>query len=184
MRRERLVELDGLRGLAALSVVLFHLTTRFDRVYGHVTAPLLSHPLGHYGVQFFFGLSGFVIFMTLKRTQRPADFIVSRASRLFPAYWAAIAITTAVVAFGALPDLRQSPAVVLLNLTMLEGFVGKPYVDGVYWTLTVELAFYVCMFALFLLRGLKRIEVVLVPGCWRSGYGGCCRTSLIWPACG
>jgi peptidoglycan/LPS O-acetylase OafA/YrhL len=162
MTRPRLVELDALRGLAALSVVLFHLTTRFDQVYGHATPPLLSHPFGHYGVQFFFGLSGFVVFMTLERTRRAADFVISRGSRLYPAYWSAIAITSAVVMLGPLADLRQSPASVLLNLTMLEGFLGKPYVDGVYWTLTVELAFYVCMFGLFLLRALDRIEAILI----------------------
>ena len=162
MHRNRLVELDAIRGLAAFSVVLFHLTTRFDRVYGHIAAPSFALPFGHYGVQFFFGLSGFVILLTLERTRHPADFIVSRASRLYPAYWAAIAITTLFVMIGPLPDLRRSLPVILLNLTMLEGFVGAPYVDGVYWTLAIELAFYGCMFLLCLLRGLPRIEWVLV----------------------
>ena len=81
----RLQELDALRGLAALVVVLFHYTSRYDVVFGHNSAPLVSAPWGHFGVNLFFGISGFVIFMTLGRTQTPADFIVSRFSRLYPA---------------------------------------------------------------------------------------------------
>lgn len=162
MDRRRIVELDALRGLAALSVVLFHLTTRFDRVYGHATAPIVSVPWGHYGVQFFFGLSGFVILMTLERTRRPADFIVSRFSRLYPAYWAAVALTTAAVTAGSLPDLRRNAITIVANLTMLQGFVAWPHVDGVYWTLAIELGFYACMFGLYLAGLLGRIEAVLI----------------------
>ncbi|WP_197277327.1 acyltransferase family protein [Sphingomonas profundi] len=162
MGRGRIVELDALRGLAALAVVLFHLTTRFDRLYGHASPPLIAVPWGHYGVQFFFGLSGFVIFMTLERTRHAADFVVSRVSRLYPAYWAAVLLTTAAVAIGPLPDLRHDAGTVLVNLTMVQGFLGLPYVDGVYWTLAIELAFYACMLGLFVARLLDRIEWVLI----------------------
>ncbi len=162
MKPRRITELDAMRGLAALAVVLFHLTTRFDRVYGHLTHPALALPWGHYGVQFFFGLSGFVIFMTLERTRRAGDFIVSRISRLYPAYWAAVLLTTAVTMLGPLPDLRRGGGTILVNLTMLEGFAGLPYVDGVYWTLAIELAFYGCMFGLWRLRLLPRIVPILI----------------------
>jgi len=86
----RLAQLDALRGVAALLVVGFHYTTRFDQLYGHAGEPLLSLPWGHYGVNLFFMISGFVIFMTLERTQRATDFVVSRFSRLYPAYWGAL----------------------------------------------------------------------------------------------
>jgi peptidoglycan/LPS O-acetylase OafA/YrhL len=52
-----------------------------------------SVPWGYLGVNLFFVISGFVIFMTLDRTLVPLDFVISRTSRLFPAYWAAIIIT-------------------------------------------------------------------------------------------
>lgn len=160
--RARLGELDALRGLAALAVVLFHFTTRYDTVYGHSGPMLVSVPWGHFGVQFFFGISGFVIFMTLERTKRPMDFVVSRFSRLFPAYWAAIALTTAVVWAGPLTGLRLPASTVLANLTMLQGLAGLPSVDGAYWTLLVELSFYAVMFTLYRLKLLDRIEWVLV----------------------
>src|SRR5690349_15385603 len=72
----RITGLDALRGLAALSVVLFHYTTRYDALFGHRSELLVSVPWGHYGVQIFFGISGFVIFMTLDRTATLADFAV------------------------------------------------------------------------------------------------------------
>ncbi|HEY0014354.1 MAG TPA: acyltransferase [Allosphingosinicella sp.] len=158
----RIADLDALRGLAALAVVLYHYTTRYDELYSHDGTLLLSVPWGHYGVQLFFGISGFVIFMTLGRTRNLVDFAVSRASRLYPAYWTAMAATTAAMLIAGMDSLLVSPAVFAADLTMLQGFVGLPAVDGVYWTLGVELAFYVAMAALFQLRLLDRIEPVLI----------------------
>ena len=158
----RIGDLDALRGLAALAVVLFHYTTRYDQLYGHVGRPWLEFPWGHFGVQLFFGISGFVIFMTLERTRSLSDFVVSRASRLYPAYWTAMLLTTAVVVSAGMDELTRSPAEILVNLTMVPDFLGSPSVDGVYWTLAVELAFYVAMAALWQLRLLRRIELVLL----------------------
>jgi peptidoglycan/LPS O-acetylase OafA/YrhL len=80
----RLLELDVFRGLAALAVVLFHYTTVYERTYDHHDEMLFDFSLGHYGVQLFFIISGFVIFMTLNRTKSALDFVVSRFSRLYP----------------------------------------------------------------------------------------------------
>ena len=162
----RIADLDALRGLAALAVVLFHYTTRYEELYGHERTLLLSVPWGHYGVQLFFGISGFVIFMTLDRTRSLTDFAVSRASRLYPAYWTAMALTTAAMLIAGMDDLLVSPAAFAVNATMLQGFVGAASVDGVYWTLGVELAFYAIMAALFQLRLLGRIEPLLLA--WMS----------------
>jgi peptidoglycan/LPS O-acetylase OafA/YrhL len=156
------VELDALRGLAALAVVLFHFSTRFQAVYGH-TAPLgWSVAWGQYGVNLFFGISGFVIFMTLERTVRAMDFAVSRFSRLYPGYWAAILLTTAAVHFGGMRDLQVPPRDLLINFTMLQSYLRARPVDGVYWTLAVELSFYLCMFGLWRLGFIRRIESVLI----------------------
>ena len=157
----RLVELDALRGLAALAVTLFHVTSRYDVVYGHNGTPLFGVPWGHFGVQLFFAISGFVIFMTLRRTKRPMDFAVSRFSRLYPAYWAAILVTTLAMLPGELPELSRPAWVIGANLTMVHGLFDIPSVDEVYWTLLVELAFYGCMFALYMARQLDRIELIL-----------------------
>src|SRR3954471_5447882 len=93
----RLVELDALRGVAVLLVVAFHYTARFAEAYPAAGAGAPDFSFGAYGVHLFFIISGFVIIMTVDRSERAADFVVARFSRLFPAYWTAILITSAVL---------------------------------------------------------------------------------------
>ncbi|WP_067063281.1 acyltransferase family protein [Roseateles chitosanitabidus] len=138
----RLAQLDALRGIAALAVVLFHYTTRFDEVFGHARDPLVAVPYGYLGVNLFFMISGFVIFMTLERTSRPLDFVVSRFSRLYPAYWGALLLTFGLTHLIGLPGKTVGLDVLAVNVTMIQGFFGVPHVDNVYWTLEVELLFY------------------------------------------
>lgn len=158
----RLGELDALRGIAALIVVGFHYTYKAGEILPAAQTVPWHLSWGHFGVQLFFAISGFVIFMTLERTRSAADFAVSRFARLFPAYWAGVAATSlGVLALGA-AELGQSAGITAINLTMLQGFLYLPAVDGVYWSLTVELAFYVCMLGLWRLGLLGRIEQVLI----------------------
>jgi peptidoglycan/LPS O-acetylase OafA/YrhL len=158
----RLVEIDALRGVAALSVVLFHYSTRFTEVFGGHPPPTLSFNDGHYGVNLFFIISGFVIFMTLEKTSRPMDFVVSRFSRLFPTYWVAVILTYSVTHFLGLPDKLVSLASGLGNLMMIHNLFQIPHVDGVYWTLEVELLFYFGMFVLYRMRALDQIHFALI----------------------
>lgn len=132
-----------------MAVVLFHATTRYNELFAPAVPAAWALPQGHHGVNLFFIISGFVIFMTLERTQRPMDFVVSRFSRLFPAYWCAIVITFAVTHALALPIKTVSAAQAAGNFLMLHGYLGIPHVDGVYWTLEVELMFYIGMFIMF-----------------------------------
>lgn len=154
----RIVEVDALRGLAALSVVFFHYTTRFVQLYGSGLQPSWSFPYGFYGVNLFFILSGFVIFMTLERTRRPVDFLVSRFSRLFPAFWAAVILTFSITSMFGLPGKEVDPLTAALNLTMIHAIFQVRHVDGVYWTLEVELLFYAGMLGLFALRRLHQVD--------------------------
>src|SRR5438094_6534358 len=155
---KRLAEVDALRGVAALSVVLFHYTTRFAELYQPTPAAAVSFQGGQYGVNLFFIISGFVIFMTLERTRRTSDFVVSRFSRLFPAYWVAIAMTFAITHWLGLPGQLVDAGSAAANMLMLHGLLLRvPHVDGVYWTLEVELLFYCGMLILYRLNRLDRI---------------------------
>ena len=158
----RLVEIDVLRGIAALAVVLFHYTTQFTALFGSQSSPTFSFPYGHYGVNLFFIISGFVIFMTLERTSRPMDFVVSRFSRLFPSYWVAIFLTFSITHVLGLPDKLVGIAPALGNLIMIHGIFHIPHVDDVYWTLEVELLFYMGMFLLYRFRVLHLIHYALL----------------------
>ena len=118
--RQRLNQLDALRGLAAMAVVLFHFSTRFSELYPQAAPQAWSVPLGYVGVNLFFIISGFVIFMTVERTARPADFVVSRISRLYPAYWVAIILTFCITHDAGL-QLLESPLSKDQQVTPVEG---------------------------------------------------------------
>lgn len=157
----RVGELDALRGLAALGVVVFHYTTFYQQEQGHLQPLGFGFPAGNYGVHLFFLISGFVIFMTLERTRSAMDFVVSRFSRLFPAYWAVLAITAAVVYTIGMPIQRIQSADLAANLSMLQEVLGFEHLDGSYWTLQVELFFYIQMLFWFVLGQLKRIHWII-----------------------
>lgn len=156
----RLAEVDALRGIAAMAVVLFHLTTQFSVIYPAVPPPPWQFEHGHYGVNLFFIISGFVIFMTLDRARRAMDFVVSRFSRLYPAYWVSIALTFTITHWLGLPGKLADPSNALLNGLMFHRLFGVPHVDGVYWTLEVELFFYCWMLLLYSVRMLDKVFLV------------------------
>lgn len=157
----RLVELDALRGFAALAVALYHFTAEYSDLYGH-SAPLWEMRFGKYGVQLFFAISGFVILMSLERITRVRDFVWSRAARLYPSYWTAVALTFTVVTLFGLPGREFSLQTALVNLTMFHELLRVPHVDTVYWTLTIELSFYLLMFVLAYARALPKIVPIFI----------------------
>ncbi|MCY1032439.1 acyltransferase [Corallococcus sp. BB11-1] len=158
----RLVELDALRGFAALAVALYHFTSEYSDLYGH-TAPLWGELyVGKYGVQLFFAISGFVILMSLERVERARDFVMGRAARLYPAYWTAVALTFTVVSLFGLPEREFGFQTALVNLTMFHELLRVPHVDTVYWTLTIELSFYLLMFGLVFARALPKVIPIFI----------------------
>lgn len=142
-------------------VVLFHYTTRYQQLFGHTSPPLFEVSWGHYGVNLFFMISGFVIFLTLDRISRPMDFVVSRFSRLFPVFWAAVATSFLITHLLAVPDRTVELTTAILNLPMIHGLFHVEHVDGVYWTLEIELLFYCLAFALYVTGHTKRVHLAL-----------------------
>lgn len=159
----RITGLDALRGLAAFSVLLGHYTANYDRLYHHSDELLFSYPWAAYGVTLFFMISGFVILMTAERVKTPADFAWARFSRLYPAYWTAVLLTFTVLMVFTLPGRQPTFQRMLVNLTMFQNLLGVGSIDGVYWTLHVELYFYVMMF-LLLCAGRVRLTEFLLLG--------------------
>ena len=158
----RIAGLDALRGLAAFSVLLGHYTTNYHRLYRHSDDLMFSYPWAGYGVLLFFMISGFVILMSAERAAGAADFAWARFSRLYPAYWTAVAITFTVLALFPLPGRTPSPRLALVNLTMVQNLFGAGNVDGVYWTLHVELYFYAIVFLLLWRRWVRFTDVALM----------------------
>lgn len=169
----RLRALDGLRLLAALMVAAYHYGGRDGEIaqaWGGspaeqfpTAAPLFAY--GCLGVQIFFVISGFVICLSgWGRTLRA--FIASRLSRLYPAYWVAILLVTAVFALPWVAYKALSPSDVLTNLTMLQQPLGADRVLGVCWTLWAEMRFYALFALCVVLPGATRGRVVLFCAGW------------------
>jgi peptidoglycan/LPS O-acetylase OafA/YrhL len=150
VNRTRLDGLDALRGLAAMAVVVYHYAHRGPDLYPELGQVIKLTWWGQYGVHLFFVISGFVIFMTLGRAT-PRAFLVTRFIRLYPLYWLAVILTFVTVLTFGLPGREVSLGEAILNLSMLQAFVGVPHVDGAYWTLAAELMFYIQVGALYFL---------------------------------
>ncbi|MGM0411060.1 MAG: acyltransferase family protein [Bacillota bacterium] len=162
MRRNRLLELDSLRGLSSLAIVVYHYFYRFDSLYTHKAGLLINWSyLGVYGVKFFFIISGFVIFWSVDSLENNKDFIISRFSRLFPVFWFCCIFTFLTVAFFGLPGREVSFSNAFFNLFMLHELFHIPHIDGVYWTLTIELIFYFWIFIFLVFKKIRKIDIFL-----------------------
>jgi peptidoglycan/LPS O-acetylase OafA/YrhL len=161
----RVGEIDLLRFLAAIAVVLFHYTFRGYAAsnYSPMAFPEISSvtKYGYLGVELFFLISGFVILMTASSGSLN-KFVASRVARLYPAFWLSCTVTFMIVlTFGGerfSADTKQF----LLNLTMLHEFIHVKSIDGVYWSLTIELKFYAMVVLVLLLRQIHRAETFLM----------------------
>lgn len=170
---DRLYVLDGLRFVAALAVVLFHFTGRETPIWGRSVweefpglGPLSSY--GGFGPYLFFMISGFVVLMSVWGRSLPA-FVASRVGRLYPAYWCAVLLTAVIVYThqSLTAPVWENVGIhgVVLNLTMFQQGFGVVPLDGVYWTLWVELKFYLLL-GLLALVGITRARMLTLCLVW------------------
>lgn len=160
----RISELDSLRGVAALSVVIYHYTSIYPRfIAGRNLEFVPQIHVGYFGVEMFFIISGFVIFHSVKSASSIHDFFVARFARIFPAYWLSILMVVAISTFDE-GTRSFSAENTFANFTMLQALMGFHHLDEVYWTLTYELCFYACIvFVVYICRAATiRIEAPLL----------------------
>lgn len=170
---DRLVVVDGLRMVSALMVVLYHLMHGEgvrDRAWAAPTDQLFPGladvaAYGWLGVEMFFLISGFVICMS-SWGRTVGEFAVARAVRLYPAYWFAVVVTTAVLVLFPVFATHRDWTHVLVNMTMLQSLLGVPDVEQAYWTLSVELLFYVLFALVVVARGVTVRRVVAFCALW------------------
>lgn len=144
--------LDGLRGVAILLVVLFHTFARRVQEMPWVSIyhefPIFK--LGYLGVQLFFLISGFVIYMSLQGSSSFKMFIYKRWLRLFPAMLIATTFiflySTFFIDKFAYPRLIDAlPGLLFIEPVWLSYIIGTNIepLEGAFWTLFVEFKFYV-----------------------------------------
>jgi len=161
MKRDYIGELDMLRFLAALAVLIFHFAFRGAAADG--LSPLLYTPIagvakyGYMGVDLFFMISGFVIMMSAQ-AESVGKFALSRLTRLYPALWICCSATFLVILLADTTRFPTSLQTYLINMTLLAGSTGTTFVDGSYWSLGVELRFYVLVAIVILIGQIRNAE--------------------------
>jgi peptidoglycan/LPS O-acetylase OafA/YrhL len=107
--------------------------------------------LGQFGVGTFFVLSGFVISFSIMRESRKT-FLIRRTMRIYPTYILGFLLMMAALWIAS--QLTERPFkytadhLAIHTLILLRGIVGYARIDGISWTLEIELVFYVFMVAL------------------------------------
>jgi peptidoglycan/LPS O-acetylase OafA/YrhL len=147
MDGKRLKFVDGLRGVAAVLVMLYHQV-------GRTSASSLTHR-GYLGVAIFFVLSGFVITAVVGTRQMSAGFLgrfaLRRMIRLDIPYWLNIALALALMLLAirmGIPQPTVQVAQVAAHLGYLQEILGYAEISRVYWTLCLEVQFYLALILL------------------------------------
>ena len=157
----RYEQLDGLRGIAALVVFVFHaiMIAPPNMLAVRVLATPVLRPLwdGPGAVMLFFVLSGFVLTLPYTgaacRTLRPFPFVIKRVTRLYPAYWAVLLISLALrsLVFEAhgLSGLSSWAAMhwsrpigwpsLAMHIFMISPGLRVDDIDPVIWSLVIEM---------------------------------------------
>ncbi|WP_066942302.1 acyltransferase family protein [Microtetraspora fusca] len=165
----RIAGLDGIRGLAALFVVLHHCWLLSFPGFPSAAAPAWSGWLayGHLAVVVFIVLSGFSLAVSPARAGWRLDglrrFARRRAWRILPPYWAALAFSL-VVAWTLVPQPGQGPptakSVVVYGL-LVQDLFGAPSPNGAFWSIAVEAQLYLAFPLMLLVRRRAGAAVLL-----------------------
>jgi peptidoglycan/LPS O-acetylase OafA/YrhL len=170
---DRFELLDCLRGLAAMSVVLYHYVGFIPLMripVGSIGQAIVSVTrYGYLGVPTFFVLSGYVIAMTAARyefaPQTSLRFVLRRLVRLVPPYWLMVAIYVATILLGkrlgAFANTEVTAGQVAAHFGYAQHVLGFPPLDIAYWTLCLEVQFYF-VFALTAFVGQRLSSGVLL----------------------
>jgi peptidoglycan/LPS O-acetylase OafA/YrhL len=166
----RFLAIDGLRGIAAMGVVFYHLYGNLKLELSDTFPPLLIKIFnyGYLGVPIFFVISGLVISISIggnRITKSYAlSFILRRSLRLDPTYWAAILFSLILltiknhVTHSAEPYPSESN--VFAHMFYLQDILGvQPLISVVFWTLCLEVQFYLFyLFSLWLFQKIRGIN--------------------------
>jgi peptidoglycan/LPS O-acetylase OafA/YrhL len=170
--RGRVAGLDGVRGLAALYVVVNHVFLRAFPGYPADNAPFWAawFIYGRFAVVVFIVLSGLSLALAPARSGwrlgAVSRFASRRAWRILPPYWAALAFSLAVAWLivpqpgEAVPGLRS----VVVNGLLVQNLVSAPTPNRAFWSIAVEAQLYVLLPLLLLLvrrrGGLRMVALV------------------------
>jgi peptidoglycan/LPS O-acetylase OafA/YrhL len=158
----RFVMIDGLRGVAALSVAIQHFNGTIALAAPNWLPAWLASiaTRGYLGVDVFFVLSGFVIAFSVRDGEYSGRYLglfaLRRSIRLDPPYWVAIFVEVLLVAVsGAVfPSVRKpmpSGGKLFSHFIYAQDILGYGGISPVFWTLCYEIQFYLLLVVLLVL---------------------------------
>jgi peptidoglycan/LPS O-acetylase OafA/YrhL len=156
---QRLAGLDGVRGLAALFVVVNHVFLRAFPGYPVDNAPFWAAGFiyGRFAVVVFIVLSGFSLALSPARRGWQlggvSRFAQRRLRRILPAYWAALVFSLAVAWLVAAPPGQGAPDArsVVVNGLLVQNLVAAPSPNRSFWSMAVEAQLYILFPVLLLM---------------------------------
>ena len=163
----RIQYLDGLRGVAIILVIFFHAYARWPDVipFGDRFSTFPVFATGWLGVHLFFMISGYVIYMTLDKSQSAVNFFARRWLRLFPAMLVCSLIIYFTAPFflerpAGTPSLRDLvPGLSFIEPIWWRKLLGPPQgqLEGAFWSLYVEMKFYLLAGFFYFVFGEKKM---------------------------
>lgn len=138
-------QVEGLRGIAIVIILIYHYFYRFMQCYYPESMPantlfLIIREFRLLGNSIFFILAGYYLQRSKKNGRK---LLVGRLTRLLPLYWIAITVVFLSTSIFVLPNRTVSIKEYLVNVLFLNGYLGINYVDGSHWFLSSIVA---CIF--------------------------------------
>ena len=158
-------QIDNLRGYSALLIAVFHIFYRYLQIYHPGMEPGWMMYFGDVGICIFIIVTGFFLkaSSTGGKKESVVKFYFRKIIRLWPLYFLCISITWVCVYLFGLPGREVSFVDYLLNIPFVNGFIGRPYVDGAHWYLTTIISlFFVYGFISCILKKEKTIIVYII----------------------
>jgi exopolysaccharide production protein ExoZ len=172
---QRLPRIEAARGAAAILVVAYHVAGALSsQKYGGDIDLVRYLAFGRNGVDFFFVLSGFIIFHAhrgdIGRPARLPRYAGRRFARIFPTYWAlgALIIPTYLLVPSLGAAALRDPGFILRSILLVPMPDHASFI-GVAWSLSYELLFY----AIFALALRSRLLGTLAFALWLAGILCC-----------
>ncbi|RGW14007.1 acyltransferase [Ruminococcus sp. AF13-28] len=128
-------QIDGLRGVTIILIVLFHLFCRYREIYCGYTIWYLKW-IGNFGNSIFLLISSYFLIGILGKKINVIKFWTKKIFRLWPCYIVSITLTMIFTHLFELPQRTCSWKEYLLNTCFINGFIGCNYVDGAHWYIT------------------------------------------------
>lgn len=162
INKNRFEYIDALRVVGAASVISFHYFSN-GISNGSVTSIGLTPfseiaKYGYLGVQLFFVVSGYLILMSTNRSAW--EFAKGRVKRLYPLYWMAIILITAITYLPTLSKNQPDFLQILASITMFPTAFDQGWIDGAHWFMLIEIQFYLLIFVLLKLRAGKHLPTI------------------------